>query len=147
MSPLTLLDGSPPCGANAQGTATITADRTNSVTMPGTIMGTFGYMPPEQLRGERTDERSDLFAVGVMIYEALRGEKPFRGNSYHELLRAMTSDEFLFEADRRWTEFFENSLAQETAARFTSAGEMKRVLSIPDFAYPYYLITHVNNPS
>jgi serine/threonine protein kinase len=54
-------------------------------------MGTFGYMPPEQLRGERTDERSDLFAVGVMIYEALYGEKPFRGESYQELLRAMTS--------------------------------------------------------
>ena len=105
-----------------------------SVTVPGTIMGTFGYMPPEQLRGEQTDERSDLFAVGVMIYEALHGEKLFRGNSYQELLRAMTSDEFLPELDRRLTEFFEKSLAQEPAARFASAGEMKRVLSISDFA-------------
>lgn len=105
-----------------------------SGTVPGTIMGTFGYMPPEQLRGEKTDERSDLFAVGVMIYEALHGEKLFRGNSYQELLRAMTSDEFLPELDRRLTEFFEKSLAQEPAARFASAGEMKRVLSISDFA-------------
>ena len=97
-------------------------------------MGTFGYMPPEQLRGERTDERSDLFAIGVMIYEALRGEKPFRGNNYHELLRAMTSDEFLPEIDRRSTAFFEKSLARELTARFASAGEMKRALSISDFA-------------
>jgi len=91
-------------------------------------------MPPEQLRGERTDERSDLFAVGVMIYEALRGEKPFRGNNYHELLRAMTSDEFLPEIDRRSTAFFKKSLAREPTARFASAGEMKRALSISDFA-------------
>ncbi|MFN2456321.1 MAG: protein kinase, partial [Pyrinomonadaceae bacterium] len=95
-----------------------------SGTVPGTIMGTFGYMPPEQLRGEKTDERSDLFAVGVMIYEALHGEKLFRGNSYQELMRAMTNDEFLSELDSRLTEFFEKSLAQEPAARFASAGEM-----------------------
>lgn len=104
-----------------------------TMTVPGMIMGTFGYMPPEQLRGERTDERSDLFAVGVMIYEALYGEKPFHGNSYQELLLAMTSDEFLSKIDKRSAEFFEKSLAQEPAARFASAGEMKRVLSISDF--------------
>lgn len=46
----------------------------------------------------------------------------------------MTSDEFLSELDGRLTEFFEKSLAQEPAARFASAGEMKRVLSISDFA-------------
>ena len=91
-------------------------------------------MPPEQLRGERTDETSDLFAVGVMIYEALYGEKPFRGSSYHELLRAMTSEEFLPELDSRSAEFFEKGLAREPVARFASAAEMKRVLSIADFA-------------
>jgi serine/threonine-protein kinase len=91
-------------------------------------------MPPEQLRGERADERSDLYAIGVMIYEALYGEKPFRGNSYHELLRAMASDGFLPELDKRLKGFFEKSLAQEPAARFASAGEMKRVLSTSNFA-------------
>ncbi len=105
-----------------------------SLTVPGTVVGTFGYMPPEQLRGERTDERSDLFAVGVMIYEALYGEKPFRGKSYQELLRAMTSGELLPELDKRLTEFFEKSLAPEPAARFASAGEMKRILLTSDFA-------------
>lgn len=104
-----------------------------SVTVPGTVMGTFGYMPPEQLRGERADERSDLYAVGVMIHEALYGEKPFRGKSYQELLRAMTSGELPLELDRRSAEFFEKSLAPEPAARFASAGEMKRALSMSDF--------------
>jgi hypothetical protein len=103
-----------------------------SVTVPGTVMGTFGYMPPEQLRGERADERSDLYAVGVMIYEALYGEKPFRGKSYQELLRAMTSGELPPELDRRSAEVFAKSLAPEPAARFASAGDMKRVLSMSD---------------
>ena len=111
-----------------------------SVTVPGTVIGTFGYMPPEQLRGERTDERSDLFSVGVMVYEALYGERPFRGSSYHELLRAMTSEEFLPQLDRRSAEFFEKGLAREPAARFASAGEMKRVLSTADFSL--FLLQH-----
>ena len=105
-----------------------------SVTVPGTVMGTFGYMPPEQLRGERTDERSDLFAVGVMIYEALYGEKPFRAESYQELLRAMTGGEMLLGLDGHLTEFFTKSLAEEPAARFASAAEMKRVLLTADLA-------------
>jgi eukaryotic-like serine/threonine-protein kinase len=105
-----------------------------SVTVPGTVMGTFGYMPPEQLRGERADERSDLFAVGVMIYEALFGKKPFRGKSYQELLRAMSSDQSHPELDRSLRKFFEKSLALEPAARFASAVEMKRVLLTSDFA-------------
>jgi hypothetical protein len=99
-----------------------------TVTVPGIVMGTFGYMPPEQLRGERADERSDLFAVGVMTYEALYGKKPFRGYSYHELLGAMTSGELPPEIDERSAEFFEKSLAAEPAARFASAAEMKRAM-------------------
>ena len=105
-----------------------------SVTVPRTVLGTFGYMPPEQLRGEKTDERSDLFAVGVMIYEALYGEKPFRGSSYQELLRAMTSDEHHPQFDKRLTKPFAKSLALEPAARFASAGEMKGILLTSDFA-------------
>jgi eukaryotic-like serine/threonine-protein kinase len=105
-----------------------------SMTVPGTVLGTFGYMAPEQLRGEKMDERSDLFAVGVMIYEALYGEKPFRGSSYQELLRAMTSDEYSSELDKRLTKFLAKSLALDPAARFASASEMKRILSMSDFA-------------
>ena len=82
-------------------------------------------MPPEQLRGEKTAERSDLFAVGVMIYEALYGVRPFHGRSYQELLRAMRSGEYHCELDRRQAEFLAKSLAQEPTARFASAGERK----------------------
>ena len=58
-------------------------------TMTGTILGTAAYMAPEQVKGERTDARSDLFALGVMLYEMLGGEQPFRGASVFETLHAI----------------------------------------------------------
>jgi len=47
------------------------------LTEPGTRLGTTGHMPPEQIRGERTDERADIYAVGVLMYQLLTGEPPF----------------------------------------------------------------------
>jgi serine/threonine-protein kinase len=110
------------------GLAKLSEKELAGVTTPGTIMGTFGYMPPEQLRGEQTDERSDLFAVGVIIYEALHGEKPFRGRSYQELVRAM-NDELVLQPDEPLTEFFEKALAREPENRFVSASAMKNNLT------------------
>ena len=98
-----------------------------NVTVPGMIMGTFGYMPPEQLRGEKVDERTDLFAIGVMIYEAQHGTKPFAGKSYQELLTAM-SDGIKFDEDTQLKEFYKKGLASEAENRFASASEMKHSL-------------------
>lgn len=104
----------------------------DSVTAPGTVMGTFGYMPPEQLNGGKTDERSDLFAAGVIIYECLHGEKPFAGKTYQEIMRSM-SKEIVFDADETLTKFFERSLAKKPEKRFASASEMKENLSYSIF--------------
>src|SRR5262245_5144274 len=49
------------------------------ITDPGMIMGTIGYMSPEQVRGQETDHRSDIFAFGVILYEMLTGQRAFHG--------------------------------------------------------------------
>ena len=58
-------------------------------TMTGLIVGTAGYMAPEQVRGEPIDGRADLFALGVMLYEMLGGRHPFRRDSAFETLHAV----------------------------------------------------------
>ena len=50
-------------------------------TSPGTVMGTAGYMAPEQVRGQSADQRSDIFACGVVLYEMLSGRRAFDGRS------------------------------------------------------------------
>ncbi len=99
-----------------------------SVTTPGTVMGTLGYMAPEQLRGERADQRSDLFAVSVMIYECLRGERPFAGRTYMEIMQSMSKTTG-FGNSGNLSSFFDRGLAQIPMMRFGSAEEMKNELT------------------
>jgi serine/threonine-protein kinase len=71
------------------GIARITA---SSKTQTGTVMGTPSYMSPEQLAGKKVDGRSDLFSLGVMLYEMLTGSKPFEGESIAELLYKISNE-------------------------------------------------------
>ncbi|HEX2710901.1 MAG TPA: serine/threonine-protein kinase, partial [Candidatus Acidoferrales bacterium] len=64
-----------------------------SKTQTGTLLGTLAYMSPEQLRGGRADERSDIWSVGVMFYELLSYQKPFTGQNHAALLLSIINDE------------------------------------------------------
>ncbi|MCJ8502349.1 serine/threonine-protein kinase [Desulfatitalea sp. M08but] len=63
------------------------------LTQVGTVMGSPSYMSPEQASGQTLDQRSDLFSLGVVMWEALCGEKPFRGANFQQLLAVLTRDE------------------------------------------------------
>jgi serine/threonine protein kinase len=62
-------------------------------TQEGKMLGTMGYMSPEQLRGQPTDYRSDLFSFGVVLYEMLSGERPFQRDSTADTMSAILKED------------------------------------------------------
>ena len=62
-------------------------------TDPGVIMGTVGYMAPEQLRGRSADHRSDIFSFGAILYEMLSGKRAFRGESTADTMSAILRED------------------------------------------------------
>ena len=61
-------------------------------TSPGTVLGTFGYMSPEQINGERVDGRSDIFAAGCVLYEMVTGRRLFAGATPQEVIANVLHD-------------------------------------------------------
>jgi hypothetical protein len=69
--------------------AATSAPTTPAATEPGTVMGTVGYMSPEQVRGLAVDQRTDIFSFGAILYEMLSGKRAFSGDSAVETMNAI----------------------------------------------------------
>jgi len=118
-----------------------------TVTRTGAVLGTPGYMSPEQVRGEPLDARSDLFSLGVVLHELLSGARPFAGGSLVESGYAILHDDpppLPAEIPAQVTEVVQRCLEKEPARRFQSASDLAFALDVlrggvrsgPDRALP-----------
>jgi Tol biopolymer transport system component len=78
---------------SASRTAAVGAETLTIHTEPGVVMGTVGYMSPEQVRGKEADHRSDIFSFGVVLYELLSGGRAFQGETSVETMTAILKQE------------------------------------------------------
>ena len=79
--------------AAERGDATVTDLELGNQTQEGVVMGTAGYMSPEQVRGEKADQRSDVFSFGAVLYEMLSGQRAFEGGSSADRASAILKEE------------------------------------------------------
>ncbi len=105
-----------------------TDDRTITLlTEQGAVVGTIGYMSPEQLRGEKLDERSDLFSVGAVLYESISGKPAFPGKTPMERIAnilARALDPLTGSgAMSQINSVLQKSLAKDRRQRYSSVGE------------------------
>src|SRR5262249_51029414 len=108
------------------------AGATESVTIAGTALGTIGYMAPEALTGGLVDERTDLFAIGVMVVETVTGTRPFTGQTAEQVLTALLRSEYHLPGTspeiRALDAIVQQCLAKDPRDRYGSAAELARDL-------------------
>ena len=118
-------------------------------TEPGVVLGTVGYMSPEQVKGERADARSDIFALGVVLFEMLAGRQPFARDSKIETLSALLTDAppdltaLRREVPPALERVVRHCLEKDPTRRFQSARDVAFALeSLVDAAAPHAAAIH-----
>ena len=112
------------------GLAKLAGANQQDVTRTGTILGTVAYMSPEQARGDLVDARSDVWSLGVVLYEMLTGRRPFGGDSDVSALASILHDtpepvgKVRPETPARLQRIVSKALERNPAARYNSAVEM-----------------------
>jgi eukaryotic-like serine/threonine-protein kinase len=106
-----------------------------SQTQPGVVMGTVGYMSPEQVRGQSADHRSDLFSFGTILYEMLSGQRAFCGDTSVEIMNAILKQDPLDQTETSrnippgLNRIVGHCLEKNPAERFESARDVAFALS------------------
>ncbi len=106
------------------------------ITSPGHVLGTPSYMSPEQITGEKVDRRTDIFSVGVVLYQCLAGRLPFTGDHattivyriVHEPYATLDSKEL--ELPPGMEEILQKALKKKKEERFSSCAEMEKSLEL-----------------
>jgi Tol biopolymer transport system component len=101
-----------------------------TLTQPGTVMGTVGYMSPEQVRGQTVDHHSDIFSLGAILYEMISGKRAFKGDTSVETMNAILKEDLpeLNESGLNVTpgldRIVRHCLEKEPGQRFQSARDL-----------------------
>jgi Tol biopolymer transport system component len=107
---------------------------TGQLTGEGKIMGTIAYMSPEQAEGKPVDPRSDIFSLGILLFEMATGRKPFRGDSHVSLLSAILKDtpqsitELRQDVPREFARMVRRCLAKDPEERYQTAKDLRNDL-------------------
>lgn len=112
-------------------------------TQAGLVMGSVRYMSPEQARGKKTDERTDVWSLGVVLYEMITGKNPFEGETVSDSLAALIHihpeplDQFVPDAPEELQAIISRALSKNAEDRFQTAREMAT-----DLRHVHYQLEH-----
>lgn len=101
-----------------------------SITATGQMIGSPAYMSPEQAAGRLMDHRSDIFSLGIILYEVLAGEKPFKGETYQAMVTSIMSQtprslrKIRIDVNDEIEKIFEKAIEKDVESRYQSAEEI-----------------------
>lgn len=119
----------------------------DDITREGVLVGTPRYMAPEQILGKDVDQRADIFALGILVYEMIAGQHPFKVANNQQLVLAITTQEpaplssYVADVPEELADIVAKALSKKASDRYQTAREMAselRVLAMKLFAEHYF---------